>query len=259
MCIFFLCIGMDTTAHTLAFTVYALAKYPEIQQKAQELADLLGEGDGGSNRQAELPKYLEALLKESMRKYPTAATGSFRLVTAAEGYTLTPDIFLPKGWWVVVNIFCLQNSRSIWGADADEFLPERWLASGSGSVDAGVSATPGGPDVDPLDSAIDPLDHGATSGACGSTASPFASPAAYGGTGPSPAELSFCPFSFGSRNCLGMNLALMELRMALCMLLSKYHFELCGEDQLDEANVLETSFTMRPRDGMPVRITKRVK
>ena len=115
---------MDTTAHTLAFVVYCLARYPSVQKRCQEEVDAHMSSTAARDT---LPPYVEAVLKESMRKYPTAATGSMREVKQKEGYQLTEDIFLPHGWWVVVNILCLQNYSGNWGPDVDEFKPERWL------------------------------------------------------------------------------------------------------------------------------------
>lgn len=65
-------IGHETTAHTLAFFCYALAKYPEMQQRCLREVDRL------PAESTVLPEYVEAALKESMRKYPVAARGSIR-------------------------------------------------------------------------------------------------------------------------------------------------------------------------------------
>ena len=37
------------------------------------------------------------------------------------------DIFIPKGTKVFVNIMGINRSRDIWGDDANEWKPERWL------------------------------------------------------------------------------------------------------------------------------------
>lgn len=70
---------MDTTAHTLAFAIYAMARNPSVQSKAHAEVDGLVEVEQSPDA-ASLPPYLEAVLKESMRKYPTASTGSMRQV-----------------------------------------------------------------------------------------------------------------------------------------------------------------------------------
>ena len=76
-----------------------------------------------------------------MRKYPTAATVTHRKVTAKEGlkldlshlvgkYWITPEncyVVLPYQSLVTVSAFALHNWADNWGADVDEFRPERWL------------------------------------------------------------------------------------------------------------------------------------
>mmetsp|Transcript_14871 Transcript_14871/g.22365 ORF Transcript_14871/g.22365 Transcript_14871/m.22365 type:complete len:458 (+) Transcript_14871:45-1418(+) len=148
--VFFLA-GMDTTAHTLAFAVYALAANREVQKRAQESVDKMHqlpseESGGGSG--VIIPPYVEAVLKESMRRYPTASSGSFRRVNMKEGYNLTDDIHLPYGWWVEVNIYAIHNSTAVWGADATEFKPERFLPQTSNET--GKSSVE--KEQDPLDS-----------------------------------------------------------------------------------------------------------
>jgi len=85
-----------------------------------------------------IPEYVEAVLKESMRRYPTASSGSIRRVTDPNGYTLVDKVtcekfVVPKDSWIAINIFSIQNSKHIWGEDALEFKPERWLSSTGGS------------------------------------------------------------------------------------------------------------------------------
>lgn len=76
--------GHETTAHTLSFIIYSLARYPHIQRKAQQAVDealvakenVVGAGVPDANEDAEaralssslLPPYLEAVVKESMRR-----------------------------------------------------------------------------------------------------------------------------------------------------------------------------------------------
>lgn len=240
---------MDTTAHTLAFTIYALAANPTIQTRAQQEVDafLSSPHDEGV-----LPAYLEAVLKESMRKYPTAATGSARQVRQPEGCRLSDDIVLPQNWWVFVNIYALHNSKEVWGEDAEQFRPERWLDMDSTELGKGRCAV----EVDPLEMEVS-ASKGKESRHRMQT-NPLSSPAAYGGIGMNDDELCFCPFSYGVRNCVGMNLSLMEMRVALLALVSNFNFELADPAMEDEAKVIApTTFTMRPADGLPIRISKR--
>jgi cytochrome P450 len=233
---------METTAHTLSFFIYSLAKYPDIQMRCQEevdkfvarTADEVTPGKVGT-----LPDYVEAVLKETMRKFPVLASGSIRQVKRLEGYLLSKDIHVPCGWWISVNFLNLHTYEGNWGPDAQEFRPERWLHADDQS---GTSDTA---PIDPLETSTNPVPIG------------LSSPAAFGGVGANSDELCFAPFSFGARNCMGMNLALMEMRVVILTLLSKFHFELLDKKIMDEECMLETLPTMRPKDGLPVIIRKR--
>ena len=66
--------GEDTTAHTMAWTLWLLARHPEIQRRwAQEADEVLGDErfPGRYDTIAEL-RYGEAVLRESMRLKPVA-------------------------------------------------------------------------------------------------------------------------------------------------------------------------------------------
>jgi cytochrome P450 len=121
---------MDTTAHTMSFAIYALARYPDVQRRCQEEVDkwIANPSSTDSMWGGSLPPYVEAVLKESMRRWPTAATGSFRVVRQPEGVQLTPTLHVPQGWWILVSIYALHNSRDAWGHDANEFIPQRWIS-----------------------------------------------------------------------------------------------------------------------------------
>jgi cytochrome P450 len=61
----------------------------------------------------------------------------------------------------------------------------------------------------------------------------------------------YLPFGAGPRVCLGNHFAYMEAQLALAVLLQRYDFDLLGEDQP------EPLATLRPRDGVRVRVRRR--
>lgn len=71
----FMFAGHDTTASALAFAFYNLALHPEIQQKVyDEIENVVG----GTNETRKIQtmnelKYLELVIKETLRLYPSAA------------------------------------------------------------------------------------------------------------------------------------------------------------------------------------------
>ncbi|MCU1643805.1 MAG: putative cytochrome [Nocardia sp.] len=108
--------GHETTASALSWACHELAAHPDIQDTARAAAH---EGDD---------KYLEAVLKESMR---------LRTVIAATGRKLTRDMTiggldLPRGTVVSTSIL-LAHRRTDSFPDATAFRPERFL---DGSVAA---------------------------------------------------------------------------------------------------------------------------
>jgi cytochrome P450 len=62
---------------------------------------------------------------------------------------------------------------------------------------------------------------------------------------------AWLPFGVGPRVCIGMGFALMEGQLILARLLQRARFEIFGEELPDP------SATLRPANGLPVRITLR--
>jgi cytochrome P450 len=189
-----------------------------------------------------------------------------RQVREPDGVQLTPSLHVPQDWWILVSLYTIQNSKEAWGEDAEEFLPERWLPR-----DGKTHHTH--EEEDPLSAPIETVGKNSSSSSVSgpqsalkinsatSDNSHLASPSCYAGSGYSSEELCFLPFSYGLRNCVGMNLALMELRITLLSLISRYHFTLGpkGEEfgMGEGEDLFETVFTLRPRNGCPIRVTKR--
>ncbi len=56
---------------------------------------------------------------------------------------------------------------------------------------------------------------------------------------------SFVPFAAGRRNCIGQNLALLEIKLVLASLFRIFEFDLCTENIQSEFYV-----TLKPRNVM---------
>ncbi|KAI0720825.1 cytochrome P450 [Cerioporus squamosus] len=184
----------DTTSTSITRAIEALAHHPEVQAKLRQ--ELLDATAGAGRTLADLDydaytslPYLEAVVRETIRMYP-----SFHIsprvaeqdtvlplgtpIQGTDGRTIT-ELVVPTGTMVWVNILGLNRDKEIWGPDAHEWKPERWLGQLPASVaDAHI------PNV-------------------------FA---------------NTMTFVAGPRSCIGYNMALTEMRIALAHLVLAFEF-----------------------------------
>ena len=79
--------------------------------------------------QSSVLPYTSAVFNEVLRLYPPVPIEIKECTTA----TTFPDgTWLPKGAVVMWATWALGRSKKIWGDDADDFRPERWLVSEEG-------------------------------------------------------------------------------------------------------------------------------
>ncbi|PCH44286.1 cytochrome P450 monooxygenase pc-bph [Wolfiporia cocos MD-104 SS10] len=120
--------GADTVANTSCATTYYLARNQRVQAKLQaELDEALKAVDSEValyDAVKYLP-YLDAVVNEGLRLHATIGAGLPRVVPEG-GITVLGHTF-KEGTCVSVPIYYLHRDESIWGANATEFYPERWL------------------------------------------------------------------------------------------------------------------------------------
>ncbi|KAM5541912.1 hypothetical protein V8D89_004222 [Ganoderma adspersum] len=135
----FIMAGVDTTSNAMSRVLHLLAENPEVQDKLRtELVDAretYGEDIPFDDLMA-LP-YLDAICRETLRLYAPVSL-SLRIchadtvlplsepIRGVDG-TLIPEVAVPKGSQVVVNLRAVNTYKAIWGEDALEWKPERWL------------------------------------------------------------------------------------------------------------------------------------
>ncbi|KAL2258596.1 hypothetical protein VTK26DRAFT_8057 [Humicola hyalothermophila] len=134
----FLAAGHETTASALSWSSYLLAKHPEIQaQLRAEVTAALGTNphadpdaptpDDLAGVLKQLP-LLNGIINETLRLYPTVPlTMREALRDCAVG-----EHVIPKGTEMVVSIWQINRSPELWGADAGEFRPARWINADDG-------------------------------------------------------------------------------------------------------------------------------
>lgn len=64
---------------------------------------------------------------------------------------------------------------------------------------------------------------------------------------------SYFPFSWGPRRCTGEGLAMLEMTMTLATVFRRYDLFLKTGFEME----LLASFTLRPKNGLPVRVVRR--
>eukprot|EP01025_Chloroclados_australasicus_P034869 TRINITY_DN355_c1_g2_i1.p1 TRINITY_DN355_c1_g2~~TRINITY_DN355_c1_g2_i1.p1 ORF type:complete len:542 (+),score=46.83 TRINITY_DN355_c1_g2_i1:181-1806(+) len=117
----FILTGFETTANTLAFTVYLLSLNPEKKEKMVEEVRQLKEITPENLEQC---KYLEAVIKESLRLLPPGA-GSLRSMD--QPFQLG-EYTIPAKTDFFLNSYSTQRDPMLW-EQPEEFIPERFIES----------------------------------------------------------------------------------------------------------------------------------
>ncbi|OBZ67742.1 hypothetical protein A0H81_12348 [Grifola frondosa] len=183
--------AMDTTSSALSRILHLLAQYPIIQEKLrEEILKASEDRDLSYDDLVDLP-YLDAVCRETLRLHAPVpflmreCCGDTVLqlsepVLRADGST-TKKLAIPKGTKVLISMAASNCSKALWGEDADEWKPERWLS--------------------PLPTTIMEA--------------------------PVPGVYSHLMTFFGGpRACIGFKFSQLEMKVALCTLLSNFTFGL---------------------------------
>ena len=127
----FLAAGHETTASSMTWALLALSQHPEMQKRLREevRTGLPSIGDTSTQMSAEvldrLP-YLHAVCNEVLRCYtPVPIT---QRETACD--TSIVGQFVPKGTPILLCPAAVNQSKELWGEDALEFNPDRWIGPG---------------------------------------------------------------------------------------------------------------------------------
>jgi cytochrome P450 len=123
----FLAAGHETSAASLTWTVYLLAKHQDIQRKLRkEIRDSMPSFNPEEEATSEVFEnmtYLQAFVSEALRYYP----GVPHVLRESVVDTSIQGRHIPKGTRFIVSPGAINFSSKVWGPDAGEFKPERWL------------------------------------------------------------------------------------------------------------------------------------
>jgi len=117
--------GHDTTASAIAFGLYELSKAPHIQKKVtEELNDIFNDDPKREATILDLNnmKYLEAVIKETLRLYPSVPVFGRRL---QEDATFKGTTY-PKDLIISFFVYEMQRREDLF-KNANKFNPDRFL------------------------------------------------------------------------------------------------------------------------------------
>jgi cytochrome P450 len=168
----FLSAGHETTATGTNWALHALSHNTDAQDKLRaEIKEYFPDGVETAPTADHLNQmeYLECIVKEVLRVYPPVVLA---MRVALEDDVLPGGQLIPKDTTLALFIGIAHTQEAVWGDDAHEFKPDRWLQ--------------------PID--IPNFNH------------------------------VYMPFLAGPHQCIGLKLALLEIKMLLVCILSELAF-----------------------------------
>ncbi|XP_078606876.1 sterol 26-hydroxylase, mitochondrial-like [Branchiostoma floridae x Branchiostoma japonicum] len=122
--------GVDTTSNTMVWTLYELARHPELQERLhQEVSSVVSPGQIPTVDDVKNMALLKNVIKEILRVYP---------VLPANGRVLDKDIVLdgyniPKGTQFAILHYNMTRDPEVF-EEPDKFNPDRWTRMGTEKV-----------------------------------------------------------------------------------------------------------------------------
>ncbi|XP_028410578.1 cytochrome P450 27C1-like [Dendronephthya gigantea] len=115
--------SVDTTGTQSLWLLYHLSRHQDCQERLyQELVSALGTDEELSAKK--FPSLLKAVVKESQRIYPVAASAIGRVL---ENDVELKGYHIPAGVNIVIHEHLMMLNERYYGKDAKQFVPERWL------------------------------------------------------------------------------------------------------------------------------------
>lgn len=230
----FLAAGHETTATAMTWGIYMLSRYPEVQDRLrEEIRSRLPSPESGedvTSADIDSMPYLNAVCNEILRYFgPVPLT----IRDAARDTSILGN-FVPKGTRIFIGIWAINKSKELWGPDADQFKPERWLDEDKTAANGGGSENADGSESDNQKTS------GSKKAASGGASNNYA----------------FMTFLHGPRSCIGSGFARAEFAVLLAAWIGRFKFKLRHAEEQDEAKVvIKGGVTARPANGMHVKAT----
>ncbi|KAF5368263.1 hypothetical protein D9615_010366 [Tricholomella constricta] len=200
--------AQETTSGALSRFISLLALKPELQARLRDELRAARENKGGEEEDFDFHELnnlplLDAVCRETLRLF-TPVTFVWRQTIEDTIVPLqypirdkttgkvTNELLITKGTAVYLGLAAANRSTAIWGADAGEFKPERWMGKAGHEL---ASVTAGGK-----------------------------------GTRLPGLYSNMMTFLGGPRGCPGMRFAVHEIKLVLAVLLQSYSFERSAQD-----------------------------
>jgi cytochrome P450 len=139
----FLAAGHETTASAMSWACYHLCRHPHIQTRLRSairahLPSISADTAIPSAADLDAVAYLHAFCNEVLRLYPSVP---LTIRIAANDSTILGHV-IPKDTTIIISPWATNASVQLWGPDAADFNPDRWMAPGcanSGGADSNYS------------------------------------------------------------------------------------------------------------------------
>ncbi|KAK3352624.1 cytochrome P450 alkane hydroxylase [Lasiosphaeria hispida] len=123
--------GRDTTACLLSWTFYMLVRHPKVMEKVRAEISALGDARSLTRDDLRSLKYLQNVLKEVLRLYPSVPVNTRTAVKTTVlptggGPDRKSPVLIPAGSAVAYSVYTMHRRPDLFGLDAELFRPERW-------------------------------------------------------------------------------------------------------------------------------------
>nr|BAK09371.1 cytochrome P450 [Postia placenta] len=124
--------GSDTTAVALCNVFYCILAHPACYTLLQQEVDAAfppGQGEPVDASKLASMEYLNAVINEALRLYPSIPTSLQRSPTPGSGsHAIGNRLVVSEGTGVFVSPYAVQRDSRYFAPHPDSFMPQRWLA-----------------------------------------------------------------------------------------------------------------------------------
>ncbi|KAJ6105342.1 Cytochrome P450 E-class [Penicillium sp. IBT 18751x] len=145
--------GRDTTACLMSWTFFLLVRHPETLAKLRsEIKMVTGGSPALTRAKLSKMKYLRCVINETHRLYPqlpinVRVAAKTTIIPSGGGPDGRSPVLIRKGTGVGYSVYHMHRLRSLYGEDANDFRPERWLGQELEGIGWGFMPFHGGPRI----------------------------------------------------------------------------------------------------------------